>query len=275
MWKVGQIAFLELMAFCLFAHAVCSASCSPVCHVLSELVMLALLHLTQSIQLLHCYGQQAVWHLSPNAGVSYTLAEEPSEMATRLYTTPAAGSSMLSRFKRRVTVVRANQIPDAIAQAEAVEAVMPCADMPGIPSASLSALTHQVPSATVQKQQQQQDQQAGQDLLTASEEPKSMQKKAKAETKKLKKRAQEATAVNEKQSKLQRQSDGPVLAPEALQVAVEPELKSQAAVLQEDGVGPAIDDKKPRKDKKGKKDKKKNKQASIDKKHKQKDADSV
>ena len=198
-------------------------------------------------------------------------------MATQLYTTPAAGSSMLSKFKRRVTVVRANQISDAIAQAEAIEAVMPSADMPGIPSASLTALIHQVPNATVQKQQQQQDQQGGQDLLTTVEEPRSKQK-AKAEAKKLKKRAQEATAINEKQSKLQRQSDAPVLAAEALQVSVEPEVKSQAAVLQEDIVGPATDDKKHKKDKKGKKDKKDkklNKESSVKKKHKQKDADSV
>ena len=199
-------------------------------------------------------------------------------MATQLYTTPAAGSSMLSRFKRRVTVVRANQILDAVAQAEAVEAVMPSADMPGIPSASLSALIHQVPNAIVQKQQQQQDQQAGQDLLTTPEEPKSKQKKAKSEAKKLKKRAQEATAVNEKQSKLQRQSDAPVLASEALQVSVGTEVKSQAAVLQEDVVVPASDKPKHKKDKKGKKDKKDkkvDKQVSIKQKHKQEVAGSL
>lgn len=199
-------------------------------------------------------------------------------MATQLYTTPAAGSSMLSRFKRRVTVVRANQIPDAMAQAEAIEAVIPSANMPGIPSASLSTLIHQVPNATVQKQQQQQDQQAGQDLLTTPEEPKSKQKKAKSEAKKLKKRAQEATAVNEKQSKLQRQSDAPVLAPDALQVSVGPEVKSQAAVLQEDVVGSASDNKKHKKDKNGKKDKKDkklNRESSVKKKHKQKHAGSV
>lgn len=199
-------------------------------------------------------------------------------MATQLYTTPAAGSSMLSRFKRRVTVVRANQMPDAVAQAEAVEAVMPSANMPGIPSASLSALIHQVPSVTVQKQQQQQDQQAGQDLLTTPEEPKSKQKKAKSEAKKLKKRAQEATAVNEKQSKLQRQSDAPVLAPEALQVSVGTEVKSQAAVLQEDVVVPAGDKTKHKRDTKGKKDKKAkkvDKEASVRKKQKQKVAGSV
>ena len=201
-----------------------------------------------------------------HAGVTYTLTEEPSEMATQLYTTPSAGSSMLSRFQRRVTVVRANQIPDAIAQAEAVEAVMPSADMPGIPSASLSSLIHQVPHAIVQKQQQQQDQQAGQDLLATPEEPKSKHKKAKSEAKKLRKRAQEATAVNEKQRKLQRQSDAPVLAPEALQVSVGTEVKSQAAVLQEDVVVPASHSTKHKKDKK---DKKVKKEKSVEKKHKQ------
>ena len=213
--------------------------------------------------------------ISSYAGVSYTLAEEPSEMATQLYTTPAAGSSIPSRFKRRVTVVRANQMPDAVAQAEAVEAVMPSADMPGIPSASLSTLIHQVPNAIVQKQQQQQDHQAGQDLLTTPEEPKSKQKKAKSEAKRLKKRAQEATAVNEKQSKLQRQSDAPVLAPEALQVSVGPEVKSQAAVLQEEAAAPGSDNKKHKKDKKSKKDKKVSKELSAAKHHKQKDASSV
>lgn len=209
------------------------------------------------------------------AGTSYTLTEEPSEMATQLYTTPAAGSRLLSRFRRRVTVVRANQIPDATAQAEAVEAVMPSADMPGISSPSTSDLIHQVPNATVQKQQQQQDRQAGQDLLTTLEEPKSKHEKAKSDAKKLRKRAQEATAVNEKQSKLQRQSDAPVLAPEALQVSVGPEVKSEAAVLQEGIDVPASDGKPLKKDKKEKKDKKAKKEKRAKQKHKQKDAESL
>ena len=275
MQKVREIAFLELVAFCLVTHAMSSASSItnvPRLGFRTSHAGFAATHTIAPIAPLLWSTKVGLLYgtLVSYVGVSYSLAEEPSEMATQLYTTPAAGSSMLSRFKRRVTVVRANQIPDAMAQAEAIEAVMPSADMPGIPSASLS-LIHQVPSATVQKQQQQQDQQAGQDLLTTPEEPKSKQKKAKSEAKKLKKRAQEATAVNEKQSKLQRQSDAPVLAPEALQVSVGPEVKSQAAVLQEDVVATASDDKKH---KKGKKDKKDKKLSSV-KKRKQKDASSV
>lgn len=196
-------------------------------------------------------------------------------MATQVFTTPAAGSRLLSRFRRRVTVVRANQIPDAAAQAAAVEAVIPSATMPGAPAASETDLIHQLPSATVQKQQQQQDHQAGQDLLTALEEPGSMHKKAKSEAKKLRKRAQEATAVNEKQSKLQRQSDAPVLAPEALQVSAGPEVKSEAAVLHEDAVVPASDGKKHKQDKKEKKDKKVKKEKRAKQKHKEKDAGTV
>ena len=196
-------------------------------------------------------------------------------MATQVYTTPAAGSRLLSRFQRRVTVVRANQIPDATAQAAAVEAVIPSASMPGIPSASVSDLIHQVPHAIVQKQQQQQDHQAGQDVLTALEAPESQQKKAKSEAKKLRKRAQEATAVNEKQSKLQRQSDAPVLVPEALQVSAGPEVKSQAAALQEDLMVPASDSKKHKKDKKEKKDKNMKKEKKAKDKHKQNDESSM
>lgn len=164
-------------------------------------------------------------------------------------------------------------MPDAIAQAEAVEAVMPSADMPGIPSASLTTLIHQVPNTVVQKQQQQQDHQAGQDLLATPQEPRSKQKKAKSEVIRLKERAQEATAVNEKQSKLQRQSDAPVLAPEALHVSVGPEVKSQAAALQEEAAAPSSD-KKHKKDKKRKKDKK-DKKMSAAKNHKQRDASNV
>ena len=201
--------------------------------------------------------------------MSYTLIEEPSDMASSIYTTPAAGSSILSRFQRRVTVVKANQLPDALTEAKAVEAVMLSADMPGIPPASQSqaALTHQVPNATIQKQQQQQDQQAGQDLLATSEEPQSKHKKQKSEAQKLKKRAQEATAVNEKQSKLQRQSDAPVLTPEAVQVSAGPEVQSEAAHLQEQLDVPASAEGKQRK--KGKKDKKQHKEKSDKKKHKQ------
>ncbi|KAL0053832.1 hypothetical protein WJX82_011543 [Trebouxia sp. C0006] len=49
-------------------------------------------------------------------GVSYILTEEPSDMATQLYTTPAAGSNKLTQFKRRVTVVKseAAQLQDNI-----------------------------------------------------------------------------------------------------------------------------------------------------------------
>lgn len=177
-----------------------------------------------------------------SAGVSYTLTEEPSDMATQLYTTPAAGSNTLSQFKRRVTVVRANQLPDTIAAAEAVEAVMPSADMPGIPSTTqphkddaneAAPPVQQVANATVQQQQQQQQHQAGQDTLATPDDSKQKRKKAKSEAKKLKKQAQETTAINEKQSKLQRQSDTPVLAPEALQVSAAPEVKSEAAQLQD------------------------------------------
>lgn len=196
-------------------------------------------------------------------------------MAMQVYTTPAAGSRLLSRFRRRVTVVRANQIPDATAQAAAVEAVIPSASMPGVPSASETDLIHQVPNATVQKQQQQQDHQAGQDLLMAVEEPGSKHKKVESEAKKLRKRAQEATAVNEKQSKLQRQSDAPVLAPEALQVSAGPEVKSEAAVLQEDVVVPAIDGKQHKNDKKEKKEKKVKKEKRAKQKRKEKDAGGV
>lgn len=198
-------------------------------------------------------------------GVSYTLTEEPSDMATQLYTTPAAGSSSLSQFKRRVTVVRANQLPDAIAAAEALEAVMPAADMPGIPSTTQPHAeeppvpVQKVSNAAVQQQQQQQDHQAGVDLMATPDDTKQQRKKAKSEAKKLKKRAQEATAINEKQSKLQRQSDTPVLAPEALQVSEAPEIKSEAAQLQ-DNVnanlsieGNKLKTKKSSKDKKSKK----------------------
>ena len=205
------------------------------------------------------------------AGLLYTLTEEPSDMARNIYTTPAAGSSILSRFQRRMTVVQANQLPDALAEAKAVEAVMPSADMPGIPSASQSqaALTHQVPNITIQKQQQQQDQQAGQDLLATPVEPQSKHKKQKSDAKKLKKRAQEATAVNEKQSKVQRQSDVPVLTPEAVQVSAGPKLQSEAAHLQEKLDAPASAEDKQRQ--KSKKDKKEHKQKSDKKRHKQKD----
>ncbi|DBA88894.1 TPA: hypothetical protein ACH3X2_000136 [Trebouxia sp. C0005] len=175
-------------------------------------------------------------------GMSYTLTEEPSDMATKLYTTPAAGSNTLSQFKRRVTVVRVNQLPDTIAAAEAVEAVIPSADMPGIPSTTqphhddadeAAPPVQEVAHTTVQKQQQQQEHQAGQDTLATPDDSKQKRKKAKSEAKKLKKRAQEHTAINEKQSKLQRQSDVPVLAPEALQVSAAAEVKSEAAQLQD------------------------------------------
>lgn len=177
-----------------------------------------------------------------SAGVSYILTEEPSDMATQLYTTPAAGSDKLTQFKRRVTVVRANQLPDTIAAAEAVEAVMPSADMPGIPSTTqphhddadeAAPPVQEVANTTVQKQQQQQEHQAGQDTLATPDDSKQKRKKAKSEAKKLKKRAQEHTAINEKQSKMQRQSDVPVLAPEALQVSAAAEVKSEAAQLQD------------------------------------------
>jgi len=185
---------------------------------------------------------QALIRFIISAGVSYTLTEEPSDMATQLYTTPAAGSNTLSQFKRRVTVVRANQLPDTIAAAEAVEAVMPSADMPGIPSTTqphhddadeAAPPVQEVANTTVQKQQQQQEHQAGQDTLATPDDSKQKRKKAKSEAKKLKKRAQEHTAINEKQSKMQRQSDVPVLAPEALQVSAAAEVKSEAAQLQD------------------------------------------
>lgn len=181
-------------------------------------------------------------HAHHSPGVSYTLTEEPSDMATQLYTTPAAGSNELTQFKRRVTVVRANQLPDTIAAAEAVEAVMPSADMPGIPSTTqphqveadeAAPPVQEVANATVQKQQQQQEHQAGQDTLATPDDSKQKRKKAKSEARKLKKRAQEHTAINEKQSKMQRQSDVPVLAPEALQVSAAAEVKSEAAQLQD------------------------------------------
>ena len=185
---------------------------------------------------------QASIKLVISAGVSYILTEEPSDMATQLYTTPAAGSNKLTQFKRRVTVVRANQLPDTIAAAEAVEAVMPSADMPGIPSTTqpnhddadeAAPPVQEVANTTVQKQQQQQEHQAGQDTLATPDDSKQKRKKAKSEAKKLKKRAQEHTAINEKQSKMQRQSDVPVLAPEALQVSAAAEVKSEAAQLQD------------------------------------------
>ena len=185
---------------------------------------------------------QASIMLFISVGVSYILTEEPSDMATQLYTTPAAGSNKLTQFKRRVTVVRANQLPDTIAAAEAVEAVMPSADMPGIPSTTqphhddadeAAPPVQEVANTTVQKQQQQQEHQAGQDTLATPDDSKQKRQKAKSEAKKLKKRAQEHTAINEKQSKMQRQSDVPVLAPEALQVSAAAEVKSEAAQLQD------------------------------------------
>ncbi len=185
---------------------------------------------------------QASIMLFISVGVSYILTEEPSDMATQLYTTPAAGSNKLTQFKRRVTVVRANQLPDTIAAAEAVEAVMPSADMPGIPSTTqphhddadeAAPPVQEVANTTVQKQQQQQEHQAGQDTLATPDDSKQKRKKAKSEAKLLKKRAQEHTAINEKQSKMQRQSDVPVLAPEALQVSAAAEVKSEAAQLQD------------------------------------------
>ena len=208
-------------------------------------------------------------HSTAPAGVSYTLTEEPSGMATQVFTTPAVGSSVLSRFKRRVTVVKANQLPDALEAAKALEAVIPSADMPGIPAASqsLASLTHQVPQAVVQKQQQQQDQQAEHDLLATPQDPKHKDKKAKVEAKKLKKRAQEATAINEKQSKVQRQSDAPVLDSAAVQVSPGPDVKSEAAHLQEELEVPASTD--AHKDKKSKKEKKEKKvKPEKKKKHK-------
>ena len=193
-------------------------------------------------------------------------------MAMQLYTTPTAGSNTLSQFKRRVTVVRASQLPDAIAAAEAVEAVMPSADMPGIPSTTQPHTEEAAPppvqsiaNSTVQCQQQQQEQQAGQDTLATPNDSKQQRKKAKSEAKKLKKRAQEHTAINEKQSKLQRQSDTPVLASEALQVSAAPEVKSEAAQLQDNidasmpsvsaGVPASTEAKRHKKDKKDSKDK--------------------
>lgn len=228
---------------------------------------------------------QALIRFIISAGVSYTLTEEPSDMATQLYTTPAAGSNTLSQFKRRVTVVRANQLPDTIAAAEAVEAVIPSADMPGIPSTTqphhddadeAAPPVQEVANTTVQKQQQQQEHQAGQDTLATPDDSKQKRKKAKSEAKKLKKRAQEHTAINEKQSKMQRQSDVPVLAPEALQVSTAAEVKSEAAQLQDNiqaamtpaaaaaALPPTADSQKQQKEKKDSKDKKKKKKKHKD-----------
>ena len=66
-----------------------------------------------------------------------------------------------------------------------------------------------------------------------------------------------------------------MLVPEALQVSAGPEVKSQAAALQEDLMVPASDSKKHKKDKKEKKDKNMKKEKKAKDKHKQNDESSM
>ena len=187
------------------------------------------------------------------------MTEQAKEVSRPLHMVPPTGSTVMPRITKTMTITETdNLLPDPTADAERVQAAMPSADIPGIAlltdtRANGAAELH-MSNKAIRQQQTRQEHQAGQDMMATPLSPQQKHKKAKSESKKLKKRAQEATAVNEKQSKLQRQSSAPLLESAALQVSAPAVLQSEAAKIQEDEVHPKAEGKKDKKKKKKRKD---------------------
>lgn len=198
------------------------------------------------------------------AGTSYTLTEQAKELATPMFTLPSTGTTIMPKIVKTMTMTKTeNMLPEPTAAAELVQAAMPSAAIPGIApltetlaeaTPASAAAQIRVPKQAIQQQQAQQLHQAERDVMAPHEGGKEHRKKAKSESKKLKKRAQAATAVNEKQSKLQRQSSAPLMEPAPLQVAAAPVVQSEAAKIQDEESAPVKSESKSEK-KKHKKDK--------------------
>lgn len=186
------------------------------------------------------------------------MTEQAKEVSRPLYMVPPTGSTVLPKITKTMTITETdNLLPDPTADAERVQAAMPSADIPGTAlltdTRAHGAAELDMSNKAIRQQQTRQEHQVGQDMMATPLSPQEKHKKAKSESKKLKKRAQEATAVNEKQSKLQRQSSAPLLESAALQVSA-PVLQSEAAKIQEVEVHPKAEGKKDRKKNKKRKD---------------------
>lgn len=183
------------------------------------------------------------------------MTEQAGEVTRPCFTVPPTGSTVMPHVVKTMKVTETDRLlPDYTADAERVQAAMPSADIPGIDMLTDTRATEaaelDMSNKAIQQQQTKQEHQAGQDMMAAPLSPKHKHKKVKSESKKLKKRAQEATAANEKQSKLQRQSSAPLLESAALQVSEPAVLQSEAAKIQD-----VPEEKKEKKKKKKRKDK--------------------
>lgn len=196
------------------------------------------------------------------------MMEQAKEVSQPMHMVPATGSKVMPKIIKTMKVTETDKLlPDPTADAERVQAAMPSADIPGITvltdTRTAGAADLDMSNKAIQRQQERQEEQAGNDMMAAPLQPKHKHKKAKSESKKLKKRAQEVTAINEKQSKLQRQSSAPLMEPAALQVSAPAAVQSEAAKIQDDAEPPKPDGVKEKKskDKKHKKKKRKEKES--------------
>ena len=202
----------------------------------SQTVLQSFLHASFPTDALRCV----------TAGQTYAFEEQPVGMYGQAFTIskaePKSETLTLTQCRRHVTVFKSYQLPDRIAAAKAMGAVMPSAEMPGISgiistqSAEEGAIPPVQPpdESLIQKQQEQVKRHSAHDqLFVTPKDSKQQRKQAKSETKKLAKRAQEHTAVNEEHRKLQRVADVPLIAPDMLQVTAEPEVISQATLKQQ------------------------------------------
>ena len=201
-----------------------------------QAAILKSLHISLSADALRCV----------TAGQTYAFEEQPVGMYGQAFTISQTDSKSealtLTQCRRHVTVFKSYQLPDRIAAAKAMGAVMPSAEMPGIsgiistqPEEDEGNPPVQAPDeGLIQKQQEQVKHQSAQDqLFVTPKDSEQQRKQSKLGIKKLLKRAQEHTAVNEEHRKLQRVADVPLISPDMLQVTAEPEVKSQATLKQE------------------------------------------
>lgn len=188
------------------------------------------------------------------------MMEQAKEVSRPLHTVPATGSTIMPEIIKTMKITETDRLlPDPAADAERVQAAMPSADIPGIDvltdTRTTEAADLDMSRKSIQQQQARQEHQAGQDMMAPPLSPKQMHRKAKSESKKLKKRAMEATAINEKQSKLQRQSSAPLLEAAPLQVSAPAAVQSEAAKIQEGAMPSKSDSQREKKKKKKKKQK--------------------